>query len=1256
VNGIFSVLKLRPEIKAIVERGSATVEEFDPSPSLWHVAVYYEYRDLCNSKLATSIDLGNKCRGVAEVEKKFEIFVDPGKFFERTYLTDNMDDVIVKVFSGLLNVKGRGKHGALTLNSRVIFLPSLMGGGKTHLLITLFHIMRLYNKHVVEERNVDAFEKAVSKLSADLARRLHEMINETGSKGLKRIRIVAIDGPSEETTPDPGKPKSKVYVVPTAGMLSVNTYTVRTIWGSIAHYLGRYQDIKHRDESDTVPSLEELKQVLADGPFLIIIDEVHLYADRYGDADKLRDFFQVLALAIKEVGNGVMIISIPLAVEELSSGEGVASKIYQAVARSQANLEIIPPLKAPDLVSVLKRRLFENGEDELRRIGCEVARQVISRGGDIVKKAIESIFKSAAAFEDSLAETYPFNPLYIKLLEEYFTNIKYLHRTRDALRITVRVLVDIYNGKYRWLGEDFAYISPYHIPINDQGVRSFLANPGSIDYQVLMSMYDRDVEGASKSTSMPWLSHVVASYIWLRTIVGRGVLEQQLIKFYSKASDIILTTYDPIVFTQQREGAGRILDSLKELVEVSNYLVRMGDATSMDAVYVMAQIPPIDELIKRRARNVSDTEALKRIHNLVAEAVEKEKKERKMVAKSHYLVFKDVKIRGVESRGLPLAEVQISDEPLLVIFTYEPDENELNDILRRNNVVALLPRMSIQVQHPACQSYATAKECLIGLAKELVALESIINEGDLSKLYGEEIAKLRRESLKARADKLIDDISEVLKGYVFSEMVVGVPKWRITQPVSSKLSGKSNTLVIAVEEILLEQSYIPSGYSLSKDDVVMIARRQQKTCTDEVTGTERICGEMDIGEAWHWFLTTVDPPFRHVVVSFDGFIKGIRQIYEEDLSVAFVYGDRFVWKSIRDSRPEDVADKGNWGEVGKFTREMGIDIKRLRIVPYDTVIDRFVEAVKGLEGVKVEGKVKKFVKLMVSYRDPFGSRVDEELATFLQRAGWRELIRTAVLWQHVEYPEYVFSLAAESAEVDGKKVSTDGGIVAEPGKKVMVKLKVNAKEYPYEVTVATYLDDLTVHRETVEGGTEKSITIQLESSVPGEHLVKIEASGNDPKGFKQTASILLKVPGEVSETQEADSSEKLKAIVNSQVYTKVELFSIRVRDVAKATDLVRVLKDYGLYIKHVKVHRLELRGQRSESTKLTIESGVISGYDEFKTFVDTLSKLFIFESGELRVELCGLSDKDAIWGLSENISKIGVSNVVYEIKGTKRIG
>ena len=1247
LEGLTRVLKLRSEIKDLIERGEfKSIQQFDPSPSLADIITYYEYLDLCNENQSLSSGIKNECSSIKDIENRLKIFIDPKELFERTYLSENMDDIIIKVFAGILGVDAIRKDGSITtLRSRIIILPSLMGGGKTHLLITLSHIMRLYNELVVERGDLKTFKETIKLLDENLAERLYEIAGKTEHK---RIRLAAIDGTSEKTAPDPIRPIEKAIFIHSGNIKE--SYKVYTLWGIIAHYFGNYPLMAKRDGSNTVPSKEELKKLLSGSPFIIMVDEPLVYLSRYGDNEKLRDFFQVLTIAIKELNNGILILSIPISQDELIDGgvKGAVREIYEVLSRVQSGLEIVPPLKSPEIVNVLKKRLFENDENELRKIGREVATLIVSRGGNVVKSAITSLYKSVPEFEEKVENSYPFSPLYVELLEEQFNHLKYLQRTRDAIRITIMTLAAIYNGLYKWLSSDFYLIEPYHIPIQDSSVRSYLVNPNYDDYQILMSMYDKDVEEASRKTSNVWLSRIVGSFIWLKTIIGRGISEGNYLKLYPTTNDIILAVYDPAVFSLQNISPGTINDVLNDLYSYSNYMVKLENR------YFMTQLQPIDELIKKRIRDVSEIQAYKKICDIIKEIFPLEKKKKGQVERLSR-VFNEVQIVCSENKDIIQQSIKGNDHPLLLIFSYEPDYNDLDNFITRNNVVAVIPSLNMPVEDPE-RGKLIAKDLLISLAKELSAIESIITDiNELKRLYGEEFALAKRNQLDTRAGDIRRKIIQLMQNYVFNRIIIGRPKWETKQPIGSVISGIEDSAVKAVEEILNSNSYIPPNYSFSKDEIIRLASTLGKTCKDDKEGIETICKEINLGELWSWFITTLEPPYKYVVVDFEDFLEGIRRMYEEELSIAFTYGEDFIWKDVRETKPEDPIDKGDWGKIEEFTKKYGVNIKSLKIVPWINVVQKFIDQLKAMEGVKIDDNVKKLVKIMVSYNNAFGDTIDENIDVFLQKDSWRETSRTAVFWKTVEYPEYMFSLDIVSVEVNKERIDVTNSIKVDPGQIITIKLNLDATEYPFSISVKALMNGELLQQDNIKGEEKKTVSIEVTPQNPGEHHLIIEAKGADPKNFTQQHTLILNVSGEVNKQLELNS-DGIKTLLQDASYSKIVLDSVKITDMKRIIDLIRNIRaERDINIRRAEINSLNLHGLKSDKTSLAIGTGIFDSFDDLRAFLETISKVFRLESGAIKIFFEGFDSRDKILKLIDIFEKMNIEDTEYCVNAFKKI-
>jgi hypothetical protein len=90
-------------------------------------------QDVANGKFRQSefaADLSQVLEGKAVIE-----YQDPFEFYDRTYITEGMKGLLVK---SALRVSGKGEEP-------VVQLKTVFGGGKTHSMLGLYHLMRSAN-------------------------------------------------------------------------------------------------------------------------------------------------------------------------------------------------------------------------------------------------------------------------------------------------------------------------------------------------------------------------------------------------------------------------------------------------------------------------------------------------------------------------------------------------------------------------------------------------------------------------------------------------------------------------------------------------------------------------------------------------------------------------------------------------------------------------------------------------------------------------------------------------------------------------------------------------------------------------------------------------------------------------------------------------------------------------------------------------------------------------------------------------------
>jgi predicted AAA+ superfamily ATPase len=229
------------------------------------------HRDIEQGNLDESVfaaSLGEVARG-----KGRDVYLDPEKFFQKTFFTSGMKNVVRQVIKGL--------NGNEEAENRVISLQTGFGGGKTHSLISLYHLVKMGKSAVDSELTQD-------------------MIRETGTPVYDKVNIAVFTNESND---------------PTQGRFAGDTH-IKTIWGDLAWQLGgskAYEIVRPNDENQTAP-LGLFKKVLEQvSPAMILIDELAHYCVtastiRVGAstlADQTISFIQELTEAISAFGAGV---------------------------------------------------------------------------------------------------------------------------------------------------------------------------------------------------------------------------------------------------------------------------------------------------------------------------------------------------------------------------------------------------------------------------------------------------------------------------------------------------------------------------------------------------------------------------------------------------------------------------------------------------------------------------------------------------------------------------------------------------------------------------------------------------------------------------------------------------------------------------------------------------------------------------------------------------------------------------------------
>jgi len=358
----------------------------------WQVVMpHKDIREKSFSEAVFAADLGDVLSGTAPEEYR-----DPRLFFEKTYLTEGLKNLAHNVLSRLSTGQG----------DPVIQLQTPFGGGKTHALLTLYHLVKASRQvaHLDQLQNLLSYWQDFS-----------------------GARVAAFVG----TSADP-----------------VNG---RTPWGEIAYQLGCYELIKEHDIRRVAPGKERLKEILQrSSPTLILIDELLQYivkANRVEKMEKITQgqtlaFLQELSEAVATSEKSVLVLTLPASILEQYDEE--AEKALIQLQKVSGRVEsIYVPVEGAEIYEVIRKRLFENlGDPKIhRQIAEAYFRLYQGLGNDVPAEVRET------AYREKLERAYPFHPEFIDVLYERWGSFPTFQRTRGVLRLLAQVIGDLYDHK-----------------------------------------------------------------------------------------------------------------------------------------------------------------------------------------------------------------------------------------------------------------------------------------------------------------------------------------------------------------------------------------------------------------------------------------------------------------------------------------------------------------------------------------------------------------------------------------------------------------------------------------------------------------------------------------------------------------------------------------------------------------------------------------------------------------------------------------
>lgn len=510
-------------------------------------------------------DLAQVSRGEGAIEYR-----DPVEFFSRTYVTEGMAGLLVE---SLQRISGQG-------GEPVIQLKTAFGGGKTHSMLALYHMVR-------------------GGIRVDHIPSLKPIMDRAGLETLPKANVAVLVG----TALDPTRKKNPA---------NLPKYTVNTIWGEMAYQLvtsaGRpdlYSLVSDSDRRGVSPGSKALKDLFDEcGPCLILMDELVAYAKKIygvdglpaGSFDNFITFIQEITEAARASKNSIVVASIPESDIEIGGDAGKTA--LEAIEHTFGRMESIwKPVAANEGFEVVRRRLFLDCKDPDAR--------------DMVCNSFSSMYQENASdfpmeakeveYRNRMVSCYPIHPEIFDRLYGDWATLERFQRTRGVLRLMAAVIHEL------WMANDSsAMIMPGSIPLNMPNVRDELVRHLPDTWN---SIIDREVDGKDsipyqkdKSTSrygQKLAARRVARTIMLGSAPSTSALRDQTIRGL-EASRIRLGVVQP------GESIADFNDALNTLHGSLSYLYNNQNGTR----YWYDTKPTLRKTSEDRASQVSDADVV----------------------------------------------------------------------------------------------------------------------------------------------------------------------------------------------------------------------------------------------------------------------------------------------------------------------------------------------------------------------------------------------------------------------------------------------------------------------------------------------------------------------------------------------------------------------------------------------------------------------------------------------------------------------
>jgi len=364
----------------------------------------------------------------------------PERFFERTFLTKNLRSLAAEVVRRL--------SGEKTETSAVFNMTTQFGGGKTHALTLLYHL-------------VNNGPKARSFQGVD------QILEQAKVKDVPKAAFAVFVGTEFDSIQgrggDDGTPNRK------------------TPWGEIAFQLAGaagFMVVEEHEKQRIAPAGEVIRKFLPkDKPVLILVDELMNYISRNrksGLATQLYNFIQNLSEESRGNERIVLVASIPASELEMTADDQADYSRFKKLLDRLGKAVIMA--SESETSEIIRRRLFEWDPRAINQEGRVLLSQdavaTCKEYADWIagnRKQVPGWFQDNA--KEAFEATYPFHPVVLSVFERKWQELPRFQQTRGVLRLLALWVSNAYQQGFKSSQKD-PLIGLGTAPLEDSQFRS----------------------------------------------------------------------------------------------------------------------------------------------------------------------------------------------------------------------------------------------------------------------------------------------------------------------------------------------------------------------------------------------------------------------------------------------------------------------------------------------------------------------------------------------------------------------------------------------------------------------------------------------------------------------------------------------------------------------------------------------------------------------------------------------------------------